>query len=526
MKVLFFFRTWKSYPLDAIAGALQSIVPTITADALMVYQENTKYGKFIRDRSGIKYNAIYTTGGIFERFREDVLDMNYLQAAEEKYGDPNLWNMVYHERYLNKHVHRYGSYLSNPYGMKYSHEEALRWLQAHIKWAEELFDASDPRLCVDVFHTGILRNVVQRVCLWRNIRWLRPSYTGFGDRWHITDNSVCDFPELDAAYRENVDGKDDNKDGITALENFRTSNKRANANVLSDPPDHDMPTVRTVLSPRGFYRYALDVARCLKHQMYFRRSEAKRKQSYRFRQPIGEVMVTAKQMISEIVSKTRGIPRKDYDTSQPFFLYALTTTPEEQTELRGKFYSNEVFVVESLAKSLPMGYKLYVKEHIPMANRRPLWFYSSLDEIPNVEVLSARCNVLDLVRSAAGVATIGGTVGYEAILWGKPVICFGKAYWDCFDGVFSVSQIDQLPDVLRATCDYNPDEGNIAAYLQALLSETVSIPLEFLFFFNEGNASPDYYESEDARRLCNVIATAILEKMNISTEEGLPAESA
>src|SRR5690606_12929500 len=50
-----------------------------------------------------------------------------------------------------------------------------------------------------------------------------------------------------------------------------------------------------------------------------------------------------------------------------YVLFPIHFQPEASTLVRGPYYLDQASLIEDIAKSLPVGYRLYVKEH--MANR-------------------------------------------------------------------------------------------------------------------------------------------------------------
>ncbi|MBN1872270.1 MAG: hypothetical protein JW800_06835 [Candidatus Omnitrophica bacterium] len=108
-----------------------------------------------------------------------------------------------------------------------------------------------------------------------------------------------------------------------------------------------------------------------------------------------------------------------------FVLYPLQEEPEAALGMFSPEFNEQLGTVEMIAKNLPAGTKLVVKEHIFGVGRRPKDFYSTLKEIPNVEMLSVYEYASKAAQFAKCVATITSTVGIEAVIMGVPVITFG-----------------------------------------------------------------------------------------------------
>ncbi|MDO8577334.1 MAG: hypothetical protein Q7R55_00500 [Candidatus Wildermuthbacteria bacterium] len=132
-----------------------------------------------------------------------------------------------------------------------------------------------------------------------------------------------------------------------------------------------------------------------------------------------------------------------------FFLYPLHTQPEASTLVLARYYYNQLYTIHNIAFSLPFPYKLYVKEHPVVIKTKPGSFYLALKRIPNVVLISPRENTQKLIQKAAGVITLTGTVGMEAVLAGKPTYVLGKVSYDFHPGCTKVKNFDELEEHIR-----------------------------------------------------------------------------
>lgn len=108
-----------------------------------------------------------------------------------------------------------------------------------------------------------------------------------------------------------------------------------------------------------------------------------------------------------------------------YVFFPLHVEPESSVGLMSPEMNEQLACIELLAKNLPAGVRLVVKEHLPAIGRRPRDFYTTLLDIPNVVMLSPHAYALDVARSARAVAVITGTLGLESAVLGVPVISFG-----------------------------------------------------------------------------------------------------
>lgn len=120
------------------------------------------------------------------------------------------------------------------------------------------------------------------------------------------------------------------------------------------------------------------------------------------------------------------LPKLADIVGKPYVLYALQVEPESNFQGYSPEYFYQLSAISSLARDMPAGTWLVVKEHLPAAGRRPDLFHEQIKLFKNVIFVDPRESGLELVRNARAVATITGTVGHEAAVMGKPVISFGR----------------------------------------------------------------------------------------------------
>lgn len=137
------------------------------------------------------------------------------------------------------------------------------------------------------------------------------------------------------------------------------------------------------------------------------------------------------------------------DLNARFIYFPLHYQPELTTDTWGYEYGDQLLALEELARRLPEGMKVYVKEN-PIQTRfmREHSFFKRLRTIPNTHYVSSEISSFELIRKCACVATIAGTAGWEASLLGKGVIIFGVTWYSRLDGVFKWSDPDCLEKAL------------------------------------------------------------------------------
>lgn len=125
----------------------------------------------------------------------------------------------------------------------------------------------------------------------------------------------------------------------------------------------------------------------------------------------------------------------EIDFNRKFVYFPLQYQPEMTTSTLGGEFSDQVLAIEHLLRILPDDTWIYVKENPKQtgAMRGPQ-FFDRLDQIPNLKFLPSYANTFELVDKSVFVATITGTVGWEAICKGKNALVFGMPWYRSLPG--------------------------------------------------------------------------------------------
>lgn len=115
--------------------------------------------------------------------------------------------------------------------------------------------------------------------------------------------------------------------------------------------------------------------------------------------------------------------------SEPFVYHPLHLEPELTTSVWCPMMKDPAFLIEALARSLPMGVRLLVKENPKMHGVRPLHFYERIRASPNVTWVDPATPTELLTRESSAVVGMTGTACLEATLVGKPAAIFGHPTW-------------------------------------------------------------------------------------------------
>jgi hypothetical protein len=92
-------------------------------------------------------------------------------------------------------------------------------------------------------------------------------------------------------------------------------------------------------------------------------------------------------------------------------------------------HSDQAHLVERIARLLPSTHELWVKQHVDSLGDWSLGWLRNLGRLPNVRLLDPRLSTFDLIRRAALVVSVAGTVSYEAALLGTPAVTVASIFF-------------------------------------------------------------------------------------------------
>lgn len=147
-----------------------------------------------------------------------------------------------------------------------------------------------------------------------------------------------------------------------------------------------------------------------------------------------------------------------------YVFFALHNQPEASTLPCGGEFVNQLHALRCLASALPAGWEIYVKEHPRQFRRGHEWvkarhpqFYHELAMLPGVRVMPLELDSRHLIANSRAVATVTGTVGWEAMQMGKPALVFGVPW---YAGCPEVRHIRGEADCRAALADLYANKNN------------------------------------------------------------------
>jgi hypothetical protein len=161
----------------------------------------------------------------------------------------------------------------------------------------------------------------------------------------------------------------------------------------------------------------------------------------------------------------------------PYIVCALSYQPEKTTSPMGGHFVNQKLMIKMLRSVMPSEWRLYVKDHISQFSwytdfgeqHRSNEFYDDIRSLPNTDLVPLFYDTFLLIDNCKAVATITGSIGFEAIVRNKPVLTFGHPWYKFCEGVFYTSEIEHLKNAIELIeSGYVPNKINIDLFIQTI----------------------------------------------------------
>jgi len=208
--------------------------------------------------------------------------------------------------------------------------------------------------------------------------------------------------------------------------------------------------------------------------------------------------VLRKTLINEIKKKYRQyfINKnliRNIENKKPFIYFSLQVEPERGVLLGAPLFSNQIEVITNIAKSLPSGYNLYVKEHPFMVIRgwRSISDYKQIMSLPNVTLIHPSVKPDYITKRSSLVISINSTSGLEAGFYNKPSITLSNQDFSYLPFVHQIKTLDELPDAIKISLKKKVNISDLNNYLNLIEfnsfeSDTRDLSIEFddIFHYN------------------------------------------
>jgi hypothetical protein len=465
--------------LSALLRALQVQDPGIAFSGVAARRSTVLSRIEALRQEGVNIGAHRWIGELEREWLAGAFDPEELARCRDKYGDDVLKRLLLCDRELAWGFLTGGEYARTPLRRMVKRDGARRWqyICGALRYYEEHFASFRPDVVLVPELTTTYELAAYHVANHSGIPCRTIAPTRVGDRLLLLDNPFNRTPAADALARLAVT----HPEVLDACARARAEAFLRSFRAEPRQPgyaQHVTRQARTAGELRGFCRsIAVAVGKAVAGSIGMMGTRG----FLRKRSAIDLIRESWRRFAAgRDALRGRGFEIPEGHRDSPFVLFPLHVEPEASIMVCAPYAANQLALVEDLARAMPPGFSLLVKEHAAMVGARPPGFYDRIRAMPDVVLVSPWADSYALIRRAALVATITGTAGWEAMLLGKPVIVFGECqYLGVGQGVRLIERRGELRQEVREAMllDPAPDEVLIA-FLAATEQESFAIPAE------------------------------------------------
>lgn len=474
-----FFIAQKMLDQNNIVGAF-FIYPEESAYEKCYYNENTYYA-FKEKLPNVQTFGLEDFCTEFIELNKNKIqpDLEFLKHIEKEFSFyKNLNQQLISSQSTTRQYHTRSYY-------KYSTQaDNLHYIQLGYKKVLSVLDKFKPDVILDSEDSEFLRTILNEIAFKKKIPYINIDYPRYEKYKIPTFNLGLRVDSFFEKEYINFLNKDDAK---LANEFAYINEVRSKKNIMSS---EFYGTVTSQYKPIKFLKaikYIIVKALYFTNVYVFKNNfKIVNNKAIIFTSPLKHfyfyLKVEIKKQILYRKNKYFENPIKD----ENYVYMPLHLIPESTTFVKAPYYINELFLIEQISKSLPVSWKLYVKEHQAMIGERSLQFYNRINKFPNVRLV--QFNFYDdpkpWIEKAKGVITIAGSTAYEAAILGKKSIIFADVPFKLIYGVTKVDSFDQLYSEIAALGKID-NIKSCAAYIAAVKSIGLEIDIKYLISESE-----------------------------------------
>ena len=411
--------------------------------------------KFYEKQKFIEFKKSWYIRDCFKKTLDNP-DLDYLSKFEEKYKI-SLWKIAYSDINFTKYNKYY----------KFTPNQILSIFEQECSFFETVLDEVNPDFLIIRVTDSSDSQLLHLMCKARGIKVLCLGFSRLGSRAIISsDLDTLDLDVIDKVDKEFSFKELENysKEYVKQESFFREHYKTSSFNWI-----------------KGAFQYI----RMISHAKY-------RTHYVNYGKNI--VNVIKNESLYLLKKKFRGFflakySKKDITRKEKFVYFPLQLEPERTLFIPAPYYSNQLEVIRNIARSLPVDYKLYVKEH-PMQSVlgwRSTSDYKTIMDLANVELINTNFSNKVLLDKCSLVITISGTLGLEAAYHGKPSMVFSDTIFSELPSVYKLTNYEELPLAIRRSLEQKVNFDDVNSFINKIVNNSFEFDQEELdvLFNNE-----------------------------------------
>jgi len=442
-KFLFYIDNWFFH-----FGIARNLRQKINDEFFAIVDADNKSRKFFETQKLVNFDKMWFLSDPKLPI-EPTPDLNFLKSFEEKFKI-NLWKIAYSDRVF---------YKFNPH-YKFSHDEILSMLEQKCRLYDKIFQAYKPDYFLTFLTVSYHHQLLYEICKSQKIKILMLQPIKFGNRMTISESST---------KFDDMTNFEDNNLEINSFEELNSYLKKFDIYSQTNELMKDSFESRKIdryRSNLSFFTSFWDNEYQNRYLNYGR---------------------TRSKILSEKISRSRKRKKiqafldkyclKNLDELKPLIYYPLHYEPERILLIDAPYYDDQLTVIRAIAKSIPVGYFLVVKEHYMMKTLgwREQSFYQEILDMPNVKLIHPSLSPEEVIKSSSLVVTIAGTSGQEAAFYEKPTIVLTEQPYSIISSVFTLKNLEDLPHAIQTSLSKKVNINDLRSFVNLVEKNSFEI---------------------------------------------------
>lgn len=440
-KILFFIDGW--FLNFGLATFLQK---KYDADFYAIFNFEDKAKQFFQNQNLIKFRNIWF---FLDNISKNPIepDIKYISEIEKKYKI-DLWKIVYSD----PDFYKYNKF------HKFDSKEILYLIEQECKFFEKVLDEIKPNF-LSIYLTSVhYQELLSLICKARGIHLLILGPARFAGRMLISQEGLM----IDKMNEKMKNAPASNYNQTETQNYFKKFDSAQQVKTYTTKAFENNKMARYNAVVKFFISS---------------RNKNYNKRYYNFGRTRFKVLqIKISNFLNRRMRKNfidghliKKIPKSKY------VYFPLQSEPERVILLNAQFYTNQLSIIENIAKSLPAEYHLLVKEHPAMrvlGPWRPIFVYKEILELPNVILAHPDVNNETAIKNSDLVITIAGTTGQEAAFYGKPVITFTEQLYTSLPSVKVLKNLEDLPELIKRSLETKVNFDDLGKFIDIVDENT------------------------------------------------------
>ena len=179
--------------------------------------------------------------------------------------------------------------------------------------------------------------------------------------------------------------------------------------------------------------------------------------------------------------------------NKKIIFFPLHDIAESQVTVRSNGFIDQVLLLKLISLNVSDNYQILVKEHPNVLGKMRLNDLLSIRRLGNISLVNPKISAHALIKLSDIIMTINSTVGFEAILYQKPVITFGKSFYRGRGLTLDINSINKIPEKVKEAEIFSPKYEEVLNFLKDIMEISI-----------EGNFECPQLLVQNIHRFCDI----------------------